>query len=422
MKVLILSQYHSPEPAFKSQLLGAGLIQLGHSVTTITGFPNYPEGRIYPGYKQRLWSRENMDGVRLLRLPLYADHSRSGARRALNYLSFAASASLLGPLLCGSAEVMWVYHPPLTVGIPAWLIGALRHIPFVYEIQDMWPETLQSTGMMNSPAALKILTAMARFIYMRACAITVLSPGFKRNLVSKGVPEAKIHVMPNWADEELYRPLPRDEKLATDYGLSGRFNIMFAGNMGAAQALGNVLDAADRLKDLPEMQFVLIGSGVDRQGLEDFVRKRRLLNVRFIDRQPEERIPAFLALADVFLVHLKKDPLFEITIPSKTIAYMACARPILAAIEGDAAEVVQTARAGLVCKPEDPAALEETVRQLYRMSPQQRRAMGDAGRSAFLEQFTKRVLIRRYEDLFINIARHTKPFQHSETPREKLVL
>jgi colanic acid biosynthesis glycosyl transferase WcaI len=420
MRILLLSQYHAPEPAFKSNLLAAGLIKLGHSVTAITGFPNYPDGRIYPGYKQRLWAREDVEGLRLFRLPLYPNHSRSGAKRALNYFSFAASASVLGPMLCGSAEVMWVYHPPLTIGIPAWLIGTLRKIPFVYEIQDMWPETLQSTEMMNSPGALKLLSALAKFVYRRAAAITVVSPGFKRNLISKGVPEEKIHVMPNWADEEIYRPLARDEKLAMEYGFSGRFNVVFAGNMGAAQALDNVLQSAESLAETQEIQFVFIGSGMDRQRLEAVARNRGLLNVRFIDRQPEERMSAFFAIADILLVHLKRDPLFEITIPSKTVTYMACGRPIVAAISGDGAEIVQAAGAGLACTPEDPAALAECLLRIYRMSPQQRQKMGDAGRSAFLQHYTRRALLKRYENLFLSIVHRDTGARQSEAPLQKL--
>ena len=142
MRVLILSQWYAPEPDIKIHLLAKDLVSRGHRVISITGLPNYPQGRIYPGYHQRPWQWEEVDGVRVLRLPLYPDHSRSVERRSLNYLTFAASASLLGPLLCGPADVMWVYHPPLTVGIPAWWIGLLRRVPFVYEIQDMWPETL----------------------------------------------------------------------------------------------------------------------------------------------------------------------------------------------------------------------------------------------------------------------------------------
>ena len=188
MKTLLLSQLYHPEPEIKVHLLGKGLVARGHHVTAITGFPNYPLGRIYPGYRQHWWHWENKDGVYVLRLPLYPDHSRSSIKRSLNYLSFAVSASLLGPILCGDADVMWVYHPPLTVGIPAWWIGLLRRMPFIFEIQDMWPDTLPVSGMVSNELVLSWLGRLANFIYRRSAAVTVISPGFKRNLVNKGVP------------------------------------------------------------------------------------------------------------------------------------------------------------------------------------------------------------------------------------------
>jgi colanic acid biosynthesis glycosyl transferase WcaI len=408
LRILSLSQWYSPEPDSKIHLLAKDLAVRGHQVTSVTGFPNYPQGYIYPGYRQRLWRWEEMESVRVLRLPLYPDHSRSAVRRALNYWSFAASASCLGPLLCGPADVMWVYHPPLTVGIPAWWIGLLRRVPFVYEVQDMWPETLAATGMMPPAWAMPWISRLAQFIYRHAAAVAVISPGFRRNLISKGVPAEKIHVIPNWADEEIYRPVPRDETLAAEHDLAGRFNVMYGGNLGAAQALDNVLEAAALLRDLPEVQFVLIGDGVDEVRLCEVAQERGLDNVRFIGRQPAERMPYFFALADALLVHLKRDPLFEITIPSKTIAYLACGRPILSCVAGDAAEVVQSAGAGLVCPPEDPAALAQAVRDLYVMPAEQREAMGQSGRRAFLANYTRAVLVDRYETLLREVARSNR--------------
>jgi len=340
----------------------------------------------------------------VLRLPLYPDHSRSAARRILNYISFAASASLMGPVLCGAADVMWVYHPPLTVGIPAWWISLLRHIPFVYEIQDMWPETVVASGMMSSEFVAKWLGGLAQFVYRRATAITVISPGFKCNLVAKGVPPEKIHVIPNWADEDIYRPVPPDPGLAVQHGLSGRFNIIYAGNMGTAQALSNVIEAADLLRDLPQIQFVFIGDGVEESMLRRRAHERGLQNVRFLGRQLAVEMPRFYALADVLLVHLKRDPLFEITIPSKILAYLACGRPILAAVAGDAADVVRNAGAGVVCYPEDPEALAAAVRKLYTMSPSEREAMGQAGRAAYLANYTRQVLLGWYEELLTEVA------------------
>lgn len=418
LRILTLSQWYPPEPDIKIHVLARELAAHGHQVTSVTGFPSYPQGRIYPGYRQQLWKWEETDDVRVLRLPLYPDHSRSTVRRSLNYLSFAASASLLGPALCGPADLMWVYHPPLTVGIPAWWIGLLRRMPFVYEVQDLWPETLAATGMMPSARVARWLSYLARFVYKAAAAITVSSPGFKCNLVGKGVPDEKIHVIPNWADEELYRPAAFDATLAAEHGLAERFNVIYGGNLGAAQAMENVLSAAALLTDLPEVQFVLIGDGVDEMRLRKAVRERDLRNVRFTGRQPGERMPYFFALADALLVHLKRDPLFEITIPSKTIAYLACARPILCCVAGDAARVVESAGAGLVCPPEDPAALAQAVRDLYAMPVERRQQMGLSGRQAFLENYTRSVLLDRYEALFREVAGKCK--SRKDTPEEQI--
>jgi len=408
VRILLLSQWYDPEPGAKIHPLARGLVARGHQATSITGFPNYPQGRIYPGYRQRLWRREQIDGVQVLRVPLYPDHSRSTVRRSLNYLSFATSASLLGPALSGPADVMWVYHPPLTVGIPAWWIGLLRRVPFVYEVQDMWPETLAATGMMPSQRVAGWVSRLARFVYRQAAAITVISPGFKRNLVEKGVPPDKIHVIPNWADEDVYRPVPRDEALAVRHGLAGRFNIVFGGNMGAAQGLHNVVEAATLLRDTPAVQFVFIGDGVDKDALSQMASERELDNVHFVGRQPATEMPRLFALADVLLVHLKRDPLFEITIPSKTPAYLACGRPILGVVSGDPADVIREAGAGIICPQEDPAALAQEVRSLYTMPQVRRETMGQAGRTGFLANYTRQVLLDRYEALFSELAQRKR--------------
>jgi glycosyltransferase involved in cell wall biosynthesis len=264
----------------------------------------------------------------------------------------------------------------------------------------MWPETVAATGMLTSRWPLAALGRLARFIYRRADAIIVISPGFRRNLLAKGVPADKIHVIPNWADEDIYRPLPADPRLAEENGMAGRFNVVFAGNLGAAQALENVLNAAQRLRDLSSVQFVFIGSGVEEEALHRRAAALRLDNVRFLGRMPADRMPHFLALADVLLVHLRRDPLFEITIPSKTISYLAVGRPILSATAGDAAEVIEQAGAGLVCPPEDAEALETCVRKLFALPPASRDGMGRRGRAAFEQNYTRRVLIPRYEQLF----------------------
>lgn len=404
MHILLLSQWYTPEPGFKTDVLAKDLVSRGHTVTTITGFPNYPTGKLYRGYQIRWRQWELHDGVRVLRLPLYPNHSHSAIKRVLNYFSFAASATLLGSALCGPAEVMWVYHPPLTVGIPAWWIGLLRRIPFIYNIHDMWPETLAATGMMPSPLVQRALGQLAGWVYNQAAALTVVTPGFKTNLIAKGVPADKIHVIPNWADEDIYRPVPQNSVLAQTIGAKDRFNIIYAGNIGLAQGLDTILDTAQLLQDIPEIQFVLIGGGVDREHLQVRAQKMHLTNVRFVDQQPPERMADFLALADVLYMQLRDEPLFRITIPSKMYSYLACARPIIAAVTGDAADTIQEAQAGLVCLPQDPAALAKAVRTLYAMPKHEREAMGEAGRRTFEMRYTRRTLMDCYETLLKEVA------------------
>ena len=405
MKILILTQWYPPEPALLLQELAQTLQAKGHDITVLTGFPNYPSGKLYPDYRLRLYQREAVAGVAVVRVPLYPDHSDSGIRRVLNYMSFALSSAFLGTWLTARPDVIFVYHPPLTIGLPAFVLSRLWRVPFVYQVQDMWPETLAATGMMPSQRVARWVSRLARFVYRRAVVITVISPGFKRNLVEKGVPPEKIHVIPNWADEDIYRLVPRDEALAARHSLTGRFNIVFGGNMGAAQGLQNVIEAATLLRDTPEVQFVLIGDGIDKNVLCRMVQQRNLDNVRFLERQPAAEMPRFYALADALLVHLKRDPLFEITIPSKTLAYLACGRPIVGVVSGDPADVIRQAGAGIICPQEDPAAMAQTVRKLYDMIPEEREVMGERGRQAFLEHYTRAVLVERYEALFEAVVR-----------------
>jgi glycosyltransferase involved in cell wall biosynthesis len=300
---------------------------------------------------------------------------------------------------------MWVYHPPLTTGIPACWLSLLRRVRFIYEIQDMWPETLAATGMMRSRVALSLLGKLAKFVYSRAAGIVVISPGFKRNLISKGVPEEKIHVIPNGVDEAVFRPVRSDREWARGHGITGSFVVVFAGNVGLAQGLDTVLEAAEMMLDVSDIQFVLIGDGVEEPRLRRRAEERGLRNVRFLGRRPTEEMPRFFALADVLLVHLRRDPLFEITIPSKTLAYLACGRPILMAAAGDAADVVREAGAGLVCPPQDPVALAHAVRTLYTMPKDEREHMGREGRRAFLAKYATRSLVDQYEVLLRDVAR-----------------
>jgi colanic acid biosynthesis glycosyl transferase WcaI len=405
VKILILTQWYPPEPGLLQQELAQTLMTHGHQVTVLTGFPNFPYGKLYPGYKIKLKQKETIAGVSVVRVPLYPEHSRSGIKRALNYMSFAISAAVLGYIYTGKPDVMFVYHPPLTVGIPAYVLSRLWGIPFVYQIQDMWPETLGATGMLNNSTILKFIGSFAKWIYKKAAAVCVISPGFRENLLKKCVPDNKIHVISNWVDPDAYYIADPDPALAEENRLSKRFNIMFAGIIGAAQGLEVVLEAAKLLRGLKDIQFVLVGDGIALPELKKMASEQSMNNVLFLGRFPQKSMPGLYALADVLLVHLKDDPLFSITIPHKILTYMASGKPILAAVVGDAADVVTQTGAGISCPPSNPEALAEAVQKLYHLKKTDLNKMGLNGRLTAQDTYSREHLISRIEDVLKQVAK-----------------
>ena len=403
MRVGILTQHYPPEPFLRPADLARWLTGRGHRVSVITGFPYYPAGVLYPGTRMRVWSREVVAGVNVLRVPLYPDHSRSAVRRILNYGSFSVSATVLGSVLTGPVDVMYVEHPSTILGLAACFLSRVRRVPFVYGVDDVWPESVEASGMLRRRTLLRTIDRLERVVYRRAGAIAVISEGNRHQLIAKGVPPHKVHFIPHYANEDIFHPVPPDPARRAALGLEGRFTIMFAGHIGIPQALDVVLAAAEELLMEPDVVFLIVGDGLDLDRLKSIVRARGLTNVRFPGRRPASEMPYLFALADALLVHLRDDSVFGLTIPSKTVAYMACARPIIMAMNGDAAELVRSAQAGVTCPPEDHKALAEAVRELRAMTPETRAAMGEAGRQAFLRSHTRSAVFGQYEALLAGL-------------------
>ena len=401
MRILFLTQWFDPEPMLKGLTFAKALRERGHEVEILTGFPNYPGGKVFPGYRIRPFLREVMEGIPVLRVPLYPSHDTSAIRRVANYATFALSAATIGAAAVKPADVMYVYHPPATVALPAIMIHGMRRIPFVYDIQDLWPDTLSATGMVKNGFLTGFVDRWCRMVYRAASKIVVLSPGFKDMLVHRSVPKEKIEVIYNWCDEDQIPKTPKNESLAKELGFSGRFNVLFAGTMGKAQALEAILDAAGRVGGrIPEIQFVFVGGGIDVDRLREIARERRLNNVLFLPRRPVAEIGEILNLADVLLVHLKDDPLFRITIPSKIQAYLAVGRPILVGVRGDAADLVRAAGAGVDCEPENPESISEAVEKLYRMPRAFLDEMGNNGHRYYRKELSLSVGVSRFEKVF----------------------
>jgi glycosyltransferase involved in cell wall biosynthesis len=403
MQILILTQWYPPEPAALMHEMALELQERGHNVQILTGFPNYPSGRLYPGYRLRVWQREKLDGIDVMRVWLYPDHSQSGVKRVVNYLSFAFSAAILGPFLRSRPDVTFVYHPPLSVAIPARWLSFVWRRPFIYQIQDLWPETLAATGMIRQKLVLRIIERIAQSVYRRAVKIIVISKGFKNNLVEKGVPAEKVAIISNWVDPTAYSPVDEDEALAISLGLSGKFNLMFAGNVGEAQGLETVVVAAELLNDRNDVQFVIVGDGVALPRLQQIVGEKGLRNVLFLGRYQSHEMPALYALADVLFLHLKDVPLFQITIPHKLFAYMASEKPIIGAVGGDAAEMILDAEAGIVCTPENSSELARAVKYLADLDQEELKKMGRNGRLRVVSEYNQTYLVGKIEKVLQSV-------------------
>jgi glycosyltransferase involved in cell wall biosynthesis len=374
MRIVYLTQWFEPEPNIVKGIAFVRALQAaGHEVTVVTGFPNYPEGRIYPGYRLRPIQREVIDGVSVVRLPLYPSHDRSSLRRSLNFISFFLSLVAYLVLRRSRFDLAYVYHPPITVGLAAALAG----LPFVLDVQDLWPDTIAATGMKGAERFVGPLGACCRFVYRRASAIITQSPGMRQALIGRGVPKEKVSLIYNWADVE-FRDIPAAPRSKKP------FTLVYGGNLGRAQQLDCVLDAAAILqKQRRDIRISLYGSGVEEAALRAQTRKERLENVDFGGRVTQQEIIRAFAGADALLLPLRDDPLFAITIPSKTQFYLAMGRPIIAAIRGDAADLLQESGAAVVVPPADPTALARAIEDLAQLSRAERERMGRRGRDFY---------------------------------------
>lgn len=400
---MLLTQWFDPEPTFKGLVFASELVKQGFEVEVLTGFPNYPSGKLYPGYKLKWLQRETVDNVQISRVPLYPNHDQSAFKRIINYASFGASALFYGLFVAKRPDVIYAYHPPLSVGLTACLIRLIRGIPVIYDVQDMWPDTLRATGMLNNSRALGLVSSVCNWVYRQVNHVVVLSPGFKKILLDRGVPESKISVVYNWADEKsLSTPSGQIDESFPD---SSWFRILFAGNMGKAQSLQTVLEAAELLQaQESRVCWVMLGGGIEVDNLKVEAKRRNLRNVIFLPAVPMSEVGNYLQSADVMLVHLRRDPLFEITIPSKTQAYMSVGKPQIMAVTGDAASLVNQSGGGVTLEPEDAHALAAVADQLANTSAVELKEMGQRAQNFYQMHLSLSIGAKRFGELFQQFA------------------
>ncbi len=410
MHVLIVTQYFWPED-FRINDLAVGLVEKGHRVTVLTGIPNYPAGKFFPGYGVLHRRREIYRGIEILRVPLIPRGKGRSFRLFINYFSFALLACVMGPLLCrGSYDVIFVYEPsPVTVGLPARVMKMVKGAPIIFWVQDLWPESLSATGAVSSQWILRIVERLVQFIYRGCDQILVQSRGFFQPIRRMGVSVERIRYFPN-SVEEFYHPVSLEHDALERGEVPGGFRVMFAGNIGAAQDFEVILSAAGILRSHPEIQWVVIGNGRLGSWVGEQVRKRGLTGtVHLLGRRPQESMPRYFALADVLLVTLRKDPIFALTIPSKVQSYLACGKPIVAALDGEGARVVVESGAGRSVPAGDANALAEAIVEIYRLSEHERATIGLRGRQYYETHFNRERLLDTLDTWMMELSKGTLP-------------
>jgi glycosyltransferase involved in cell wall biosynthesis len=407
VKILYVSQYFPPEmgaPAARADELSRHWAQMGHEVTVLTGFPNHPTGVVPPDWRvrfRRLRHTEMIDGVTVARTWLWPLPNRKAHERIRSYASFFFSSALRG-LNLANPDVVIGTSPQLLVALSGWWLARWKRVPFVFEVRDLWPESLAAVGASGESTALhRTLGAIAGFLYRRANRIVVVTPAFKDHLIRHWrVPAEKISIVENGVETDLFRPAPaaaiRRELAREDVQTNGRFVVCYIGTMGMAHGLETVIAAAEELQTtLPSCLFLLIGEGAEKQRIMELAAARGLANIRFLDQQLRQHIPALVSAADACLVMLKKTDLFKTVIPTKMLEYMACERPVIVAVDGQARQIVEEARAGVFVPPEDSHALAESVCALAR-NPDQRRHLGFNGRQYILANLSRKQTAQDY--------------------------
>jgi glycosyltransferase involved in cell wall biosynthesis len=399
VNILIVSQYFWPEN-FRINDLTQELVQRGHSVTVLTGIPNYPAGTVFEEYLKTPKAIEYYSGARVFRVPMLA-RGNGAVRLFLNYLSFVIGACLYGPwrLRGQQADVIFVFEPsPVTVGLPAILLGRIKRAPVVFWALDLWPETLAAIGVVRSPKVLGWVGHLVRFIYERCTLVLGQSRGFLPKIAKYCSDAKKIRYFPSWAEEIFSEAdlVPAPEVPVQQ----GVFNVLFAGNIGEAQDLPAVLDAVESLRHNTAIRWLIVGDGRRSDWLHEEVARRGLQsNVMLLGRFPVERMPSFYAHADALLVSLKKDPVFSLTIPGKVQSYLMAGVPILGMLDGEGAQVITDSNAGLVCAAGNSGGLASAVLEMFAMNVDQREQLGMNGRVFAQKEFGRGLLMDQLEVL-----------------------
>lgn len=403
LKILYISQYFPPEmgaPAARVSELARHWVAAGHEVTVLTGFPNHPDGVVRPEYRERFWRgfcRENFHGAKVLRTFLLPFPNRKSHERILNYTSFCMSAAMAASFV-ERPDVVIATSPQLLVGISGWWASRIKKVPFVLEVRDLWPESLAGAGVGTATSLMyRSIGKVASFLYRHADSVVVVTPAFRDHLVREwNVPQEKISIVQNGVETALFGPQESASDIRAQVGGKDKFVVSYIGTLGLAHGLETLVSAAERLQGTaPEVVFMLVGEGADRERILALAQSKRLTNLVFIPQQSREKIPAYISASDACLVTLKGKEVFETVIPTKMLEFMSCARPVILAVRGQAKRLMEVANGGICIEPDNPQALCSAILRL-REQPELREEMGRSGRSYIIRELSRERTAEQY--------------------------
>jgi glycosyltransferase involved in cell wall biosynthesis len=407
MRILFLSDNFPPEsnaPATRLYEHATRWVRSGHEVTVITCAPNFPEGRLYPGYRNRWRQVETVDGIRVVRVKTYITANEGFLKRTLDYMSFMVMGFALG-LFERRPDVIVATSPQFFCAVAGWALAACRRRPYVFELRDLWPASIAAVGAMRKNLAIRVLERIELFLYRRAAAVISVTESFREDLAKRGIARDKIHVVINGVDLARYAPRPRDAALAERFGLTGKFVAGYVGTHGMAHALPKVLEAAALLRERQDIAFFFAGSGAERARIEQIVAEQHLGNVRLIPRQTKEAMPALWSLCDVAIVPLRNNPVFATVIPSKIFEAMGMGVPILMSLpEGEATGIIRRTDSGVCVPPEDPPAMAAAIADLANNGPRIATLRESAHQAA--GQFSREALAEKMLVILKNVTLH----------------
>lgn len=369
MHILFLTDNFPPEvnaPASRTFEHCREWVKAGHQVTVITCAPNFPKGRVFEGYRNRLWQSEEMAGIRVIRVWSYITANEGFIRRILDYQSFMLTATLAS-LFVRRPDIVIGTSPQFFTACAAYAVSRMKRIPFVFELRDLWPESIKAVGAMKDSTAIRLLERVEMFLYRKASQIVSVTHSFKKTLIARGVNSDKITVITNGVDMSRFKPMPKDAELVTQLGLEGKFVAGYVGTHGLAHHLETLLDAAEKMRTLPDgavFHFILLGDGARKQALKEEAVRRGLDNIVFIDSVTKDQVARYWSLLDVSIIHLKKTDLFTTVIPSKLFECMGMGLPVLHGVAGESADIVRNDSVGIVFEPENAAQLIAGLMQM----------------------------------------------------------